>query len=287
MGEKPAKTHTRWEIEMNITIIGCGYVGTAVARRWKQSGHVVTVTTTTQERVPELKQVAQRVVVMRGDDADAMHDVVQNQKVILLSVGAKRRDAYKEAYLDTAKNLVTALKQTSNVKQLIYTSTNSVYGDKKGEWVNEDVPVAPTNENGQILCETEQVLSGASSETLNVCILRLAGIYGAGREVVKIFGSYAGTTRPGTGEEFINWIHRDDIVEALELVRLKHLEGIYNLVNDVPLTLREMFDGLSKHHGLATVSWDSSAPQIRQNMRLSNQKIKQAGLQLIYPETLL
>lgn len=273
---------------MNIAIIGCGYVGSVVARRWKQSGHVVTDTTTTQERVAELEQVAQRVVVMRGDDADTMRDVVQNQDVVLLSVGARRRDAYKETYLDTAKNLVAALQQAPTVKQLIYTGTYSVYGDKNGEWVDENAPVAPANENGQILCETEQVLLGAASETLGVCILRLAGIYGPGREVVTIFSSYAGTTRPGNGEDFINWVHLDDIVEALELVRLKQLQGIYNLANDVPLTTREMFDGLSERHDFANVTWEPSAPQTRPyNARLSIEKIKAEGFQLIYPETLL
>ncbi len=273
---------------MNIAIIGCGYVGSVVARRWKQSGHVVTATTTSQERVAELEQVAQRVVVMRGDDADAMLDVVQNQDVVLLSVGPRRRDAYKETYLDTAKNLVAALQQAPTVKQLIYTGTYSVYGDKNGEWVDENAPVAPANENGQILCETEQVLLSAASETLRVCILRLAGIYGPDREVVTIFSPYAGTTRPGNGEDFINWIHLDDIVEALELVRLKQLQGIYNLANDVPLTTREMFDGLSERHDFANVTWEPSAPQTRPyNARLSIQKIKAEGFQLIYPETLL
>jgi nucleoside-diphosphate-sugar epimerase len=274
---------------MNIAIIGCGYVGTTVARRWsQQADHVVTATTTTKGRVTELEPVAQRVVVMKGNDADAMRDVVQNQDVVLLSVGASRRDIYKETYLDTAKNLVAALNQAPTVKQLIYTGSYSVYGDKNGEWVDEDSPVAPANENGQILCETEQVLLEAASKTLRVCILRLAGIYGLRREVVKIFGSYAGTTRPGDGGDFINWIHLDDIVEALELVRLKQLQGIYNLGNDVPLTLRDMLDELSERHGLAKVSWNPSLPHVSfHNARLSNQKIKAEGFQLIYRETML
>jgi nucleoside-diphosphate-sugar epimerase len=174
------------------------------------------------------------------------------------------------------------------VKQLIYTGSYSVYGDKNGEWVDEDSPVAPANENGEILHKTEQVLLGAFSETLKVCILRLAGIYGLGREVVKLFKHYAGTTRPGNGDDFINWVHLDDIVEAIALVQGKQLEGIYNLANDVPLTMREMLDGLCDRHGLAKVSWEPSAPQVRPyNARLSIEKIKAEGFQLIYPETML
>ena len=276
---------------MKIAIIGCGYVGTAIARFWSQSGHLVTATTTTPEKISELEQVAKSVVVMKGDDLDALQDVVKEQDVVLLSVSIRAANrsisAYRETYLETAKNLVAALKQAPSVKQLIYTGSYAVLGDKNGEWADEESPVAPANENGKILYEVEQVLLAAQSETLRVCILRLAGIYGPGRELVEIFGRWAGTTRPGNGEDYTNWIHLDDIVGALEFVRLKQLQGIYNLTNDMPLQSREFCERLFQLHGLSKISWDRSASSVRPyNARLSNQKIKAAGFQLIHPETL-
>ncbi len=276
---------------MKIAIIGCGYVGTAIARFWSQSGHLVTATTTTPEKISELEQVAKSVVVMKGDDLDALQDVVKEQDVVLLSVSIRAANrsvsAYRETYLETAKNLVAALKQAPSVKQLIYTGSYAVLGDKNGEWADEESPVAPANENGKIMYEVEQVLLAAQSETLGVCILRLAGIYGPGRELIKIFGRWAGTTRPGNGEDYTNWIHLDDIVGALEFVRLKQLQGIYNLTNDMPLQSREFCERLFQLHGLSKISWDGSASSVRPyNARLSNQKIKAAGFQLIHPETL-
>jgi predicted dinucleotide-binding enzyme len=90
---------------MNIAIIGCGYVGIAVARLWRSAGHAVTVTTTKKERVAELEKVAQRVVVARGDDSAALKEAVENQDVVLLSVGAANGSVYRETYLETAKKL--------------------------------------------------------------------------------------------------------------------------------------------------------------------------------------
>ena len=276
---------------MKIAIIGCGYVGTVIARFWSQSGHLVTATTTTPEKISELEQVAKSVVVIKGDDLDALQDVVKEQDVVLLSVSIRAANrsvsAYRETYLETAKNLVAALKQAPSVKQLIYTGSYAVLGDKNGEWTDENSPVAPANENGKIMYEVEQVLLAAQSETLGVCILRLAGIYGPGRELIKIFGRWAGTTRPGNGEDYTNWIHLDDIVGALEFVRLKQLQGIYHLTNDMPLQRREFFERLFQLHGLSKISWDGLASSVRPyNARLSNQKIKAAGFQLIHPETL-
>ncbi|MGB3513506.1 MAG: SDR family oxidoreductase [Microcoleaceae cyanobacterium] len=272
---------------MKIVIIGCGYVGTAVAQLWNQKGHQLTATTTTPERISELKNVAQQVVVMKGNDSSAMQDVLQNQEVVLLSVGNRDRTGigYKRTYLETAKTLVAALKQAPMVKQIIYTGSYSVYGDKNGEWVDENSPVTPSTENGNILYETEQVLLSASTPQQRVCILRLGGIYGPGRELLKIFSRWAGQTRPGTGDDVTNWIHLNDIVGGIEFVREKRLHGIYNLVNNVPMSGRELLDGLHKYQGLAKVSWDGSASSMRPfNARVSNRKLRDEGFELVHPE---
>lgn len=270
---------------MKIVIIGCGYVGTAVAQLWSQKGHQLTATTTTPELVCELKNVAQQVVVMKGNDSSAMQDVLQNQEVVLLSVGDRSRSRYRQTYLETAKTLVDALKQVPTVEQIIYTGSYSVYGDKNGEWVDENSPVTPSTENGNILYEAEQVLLSASTPQQRVCILRLGGIYGPGRELLKIFSRWAGQTRPGAGDDVTNWIHLDDIVEALEFAREKRLQGIYNLVNNVPMISRELLDALHKYQELAKVSWDGSASSMRPfNARVSNRKLRDEGFKLVHPE---
>ncbi|ARV59098.1 NAD(P)-dependent oxidoreductase [Nostocales cyanobacterium HT-58-2] len=271
---------------MNVAIIGCGYVGCEVARYWQQKmTFVVTATTTTPERVPELQTVAQRVEVVKGNDPEGLKSVLKNQDVVVLSVGARSADAYAETYLHTAQTLASILKQTPNVRQLIYTGSYAVYGDRNGEWVNEESSAAPANQNGQILSETEQVLLSASSENLHVCILRLGGIYGPGRELVKIFGRAAGTTRPGDGNDTTNWIHLDDIIAAIEFARKHQLQGIYNLVDDAHLTTGELLERVFETHNLPKVTWDSSQESKRPyNAKVSNKKIKDAGYKLIHPQ---
>lgn len=277
---------------MNVAIIGCGYVGTAIARHWQDNNYYVTATTTTKERVTELEPIVQRVVVTKGDDETILKSVIQNQDTVLLSVAPSRRsfnaNSYEETYLRTAKNLVGALQQSSTVKQLIYTGSYSVYGDKEGAWVDEESPIKPANRNGEVLNETEQVLLAASSQDFKVCILRLGGIYGPGRELTKIFSRAFGTTRPGTGEDFTNWIHLDDIVSAVAFAEVQKLQGIYNLVCDHPQSSRELLDRLCKRHNLPQVTWNPSTPEVRPyNARVSNQKLKAAGYDFIHSEILV
>ncbi|MEH2297749.1 SDR family oxidoreductase [Nostoc sp.] len=271
---------------MNVAIIGCGYVGYEVAQYWQQKmNFVVSVTTTSPERVPALQSVSQRVVVTCGNDLDSLKSVLHNQDVVLLSVGAKNGEVYEETYLQTAQTLISSLQQIPSVKQLIYTGSYAVYGDRNGVWVDEETPLAPANLNAQILRKTEDVLLSASSENLRVCIFRLGGIYGTGRELLKIFSRYSGTTRPGNGEDIKNWIHLDDIVGAIEFARHRRLQGIYNLVDDAHLTSQDLLERLFEKHNLPKVKWDTSIKSTRPyNAWVSNEKLKEAGYQLIHPQ---
>lgn len=271
---------------MKVAIIGCGYVGKALAQHLRtKSDYVITATTTTPERVAELETVAHRVEVLKGNDIEALTGAIHNQDAVILSVGAANADVYEETYLGTAKAIASVLPQVPTVRQLIYTGSYALYGDQKGEWVDEDTPIAPANPNGEIVAQTEQVLLGISSPSLKACIFRLGGIYGPGRELIKIFGRSAGMTRPGTGKEFSNWIHLEDIVGALTFTLENPLQGIYNLVNSNPMPRGELIDRILEHHGLAKVKWDASVPgALPYNARVSNQKIQAAGYQFIHPE---
>ena len=277
-----------------IAIIGCGYLGTALASYWYQKqGHSVTATTTSQERVTELEEVASQVVVMKGGDSQAMRSLLNDRDTIVLSIAPisdRQVDAeiYRETYIPTAKNLVAALKETPSVKQVIYFSSCSVYGNKKGEWVDETSPVDTNGEYNQVLSEAEQILLDSANKDVKVCILRLGGIYGPGRELTKRFARIAGKDIPGSGETFTSWIHLDDIVAAVDFLCQRRLGGIYNLVNDFNMTIRELSDLVCDREGLARVLWDDTKPSYRfLNARISNQKIKDAGYKLIHPDTII
>ncbi|MBE9138708.1 SDR family oxidoreductase [Nodosilinea sp. LEGE 07088] len=263
---------------MNAAILGCGYVGTAVARLWTAQGLQVTATTTHPGRVEELQTMAAAVAVVNGSNPVGIADLLHNQNTVLICVGAGRQANYEETYLNTAKTVVTALDQAPQLRQIIFTSTYSVYGNYEGAWVREDDPAKPATDNGRIMAATEQTLLDAATGDRAVCIFRLGGIYGPGRELAKIYSRAAGSTRPGSGHEASNWIHLDDIVGAIAFAQTHHLSGLYNLVQDEIPTVRELIDCVCAANHLAPVQWDPSQPSARPyNVRVSNQKLKAAG----------
>ena len=270
---------------MKLAIIGCGYVGSAVAELWHSARHEVTVTTTTPAKKPQLQAIASKVVVLTGNDLEKLKEVVADRDVVLLSVGSKQRtpETYRQAYLQTAQNVVAAIRAGSGVKQLIYTSSYGILNHKDGEVVDETIKVEPKDEFGEILYKTEQTLLSVPETDFKTCILRLTGIYGPGRELIKIFRRVAGTTRPG-GERYTNWVHLEDIVRAIDFAREKQLQGMYHLNCDEFRMMKEFLKRLFQAHDLPPVTWDSQPSARSSNMRLSNQKIKDAGFELAHPK---
>ena len=271
---------------MRLAIIGCGYVGSRVARLWHEAGNDVTVTTTSPNKITALQTISDRVVILMGNDSDTLQRVISDRDVVLLSIGSKQRtpEVYRQTYLETAQNLVAAVKAGTEVKQIIYTGSYGLINDKSGGTIDETVAVKPKDEFGEILYRAEQVLLSAANDNLKTCILRLSGIYGEGRELIKIFGRVAGTTRPGSGDRYTNWVHVEDIVRAIDFAKEQQLEGIYNLNSDEMMTIKEFFQRLFEAHNLPPVTWDGSHSTRSNNMKLSNQKIKNAGFELAHPQ---
>ena len=115
-------------------------------------------------------------------------------------------------------------------------------------------------------------------------MLRLGGIYGPGRTLERIYRRAAGQTRSGAGTEWANWVHRNDIVGAIEYVRAHALSGIYNLVQDEIPTVKALIAEVCDRYNLDPVQWDPSQPSARPyNARVSNAKIKAAGYKFLHP----
>ncbi len=284
---------TRRPIFENIAVLGCGYVGSALAESWQEQGHFVTGTTTSQRKVRSLAESLSTAVLAKGSDFSAMQSLLQEQSTLVVSIaptGFQEANAaiYEDTYVSTAQNLAKALNQAPNVTQVIYLSSCSVYGDRQGEWVDENSEVAPVEQRSQVVRESEEIILQAANEQQKVCVLRLGGIYGPDRELVSMFGGLAGMTMPGKGDRFINWVHRDDIIGAIDFARLNELQGIYNLVDDSRLTVREQVSIICAHYDLPQVTWDPSQLSLqRKSVQISNSKLKAAGYELIHPQLLV
>ena len=125
--------------------------------------------------------------------------------------------------------------ESSKVKWITYLSATSVYGDHKGEWVNENSKTNPISNNGvaRLKAESSWALLEKNNK-LPVQIFRLSGIYSNEKNILVRLKS-GGVKLINKRNHYFSRIHVDDIVNILFKSLSKFKSGdIYNLSDDKP-----------------------------------------------------
>lgn len=118
--------------------------------------------------------------------------------------------------------------------RIVYLSSLGVYGDSAGGWVDEDSPCRPTAARSRQRLQAEQQWTRFAGETgAGLAILRLAGIYGPGRNALEAVkrGEVRRVVKPG---QVFNRIHVFDIAQAIDAAFVREASGIFNVADDEP-----------------------------------------------------
>ena len=69
--------------------------------------------------------------------------------------------------------------------------------------------------------------------------------------------SASGSVVPKNGSHINAWIHLHDIVGGWSFALERRLQGVYNLVDDLQLSRRDLSNALCEEAGLAPVIWET------------------------------
>lgn len=267
----------RMDVTMRVLIAGCGYVGTALGVALAHRGETVFGL---RRNAGELPLGIEPITADLANPA-ALNTLPPALDVIVYAVGAQASgvEAYEAAYLDGPRHLIAALQAQGQRPGLFaYTSSTGVYSEAAGGLVDEDSETNPGSATSQVLVRAErQVLAGPFVPL----VLRIAGIYGPGREgalrMIKQGRIMAG------GEHYTNRIHRDDIVGAImHLIGLSlagRAEAIYNLADDAPTRAAEVTQWLARELGLEIVAAEGGGFNPG-SKRVSNARLRNTGYAL-------
>jgi len=131
--------------------------------------------------------------------------------------------------------------ESSKAKWITYLSATSVYGDHKGEWVDEDSKTNPTSDKGVARLEAEKSwISLEKNNKLPVQIFRLSGIYSNEKNILVRLKS-GDVKLINKKNHYFSRIHVDDIANILFKSLSKFKSGeIYNLSDDKPSSSEEI-----------------------------------------------
>lgn len=276
---------------MQILILGLGNIGKTLAKRLRSQGHRVVGTTTSPEKVDDLKPLVDDVAVLFGHEQDKVTAAAADCDVVVVTVApnvqqsrtVEEREAhYKEVLVDSCKNAAAAC------NRVVFASSFSVYGDGGDgiEPITEDTPCSNHDE------PSSKYYQQAESAVLAVdggCVLRFPDMYGAPGDMsypdrVRLCHQYMGGKAIFGADAPLYCIHYLDVVRAIEHAIDASLGGVFNVCDNdnLPYTNQQVFDAICDAEALPRLEFlnQIQAP----NRKISAERIYANGYRVQHPD---
>ena len=236
---------------MHILFIGYGKTSSRVAKQLFQQNHQITTvsrSSKTDDFAQHLTQDIHQLDLSQISPVDAVYILLAPSRNTSLS----SPEAYTQTYVDSVQPIVNSLK-IHPVKRIIVVSSTRVYGENRGEVINDDSPIRPNDEQGHLLLKMEQLWQQVYPT--QCIIVRPTGIYGTSTaRMVKL----AETTKTYPNIHWSNRIHIDDLATFLaHLLHVEHPEKSYICTNNKPTPLHEMILMIQRELGLPELVLES------------------------------
>ena len=150
-------------------IVGCGYLGLRVARRWIAAGHAVAGLVRSSAGAEALAHEAVRPIVADVTQPSTLRDLPAAD-TLLYAVGYDRASGASRSavYVDGLRAVLDAV--PPQVRRVILISSTGVYGEQGGRWVDESSPCQPSRESGRALLAAEQALAAHRVGALGIVL---------------------------------------------------------------------------------------------------------------------
>jgi dTDP-4-dehydrorhamnose reductase len=274
---------------MNLFAFGLGYCARHFIARSGSSFDAIAGTVRAPAKAEELASENIETFLFGPEHEDAgINERVASADVILVSVPP---GVSADPVLARFGHRIASLRRPQII---VYLSTIGVYGDTRGDWVDETSIPAPSSERSLARLQAEKSWAAIGKESgKKGFILRLAGIYGPGRNVLANLKAGTAKRVVKRGQVF-NRIHVEDISRAIDAAAASNGPGdVFNVSDDAPAPPQDVVTFAAMLMGIAPppeqdVETAGLTPLARsfyaENKRVSNRKLKDAlGVKLAFP----
>lgn len=227
-----------------VLIIGCGDIGRRVGQRLVAQGDRVVGVTRRTTLAADLHGAEQLILDLDGHAA-AKQLPLRDALVFYFAPPPDHAtgDPRLSRVLDAAR--------MQRPTRIVYISTSGVYGDCGGAWVKEDRPANPRTERAKRRWDAEQQLQAYFKETgVPIVILRVGGIYGAGRLPLERIRKGVTVICPDEAP-WSNRIHADDLASVCIAAAERGAPGaVYNVADNKPSSMTDYFYRVADAVGL-------------------------------------
>ncbi len=279
---------------MAVLIVGCGNIGTRVAKLERAAGRSVLAWVRSTASVERLRTLPIDACVVDLDTPESFPDALAGDSSVYYLAPPPSRDVTDPRFAHFTGWLS---RQSVRPVRIVLISTTGVYGDCRGEWIDENRPPNPQADRAKRRLAAEETLRAyAARHAVPMVILRVAGIYGPGLLPIERLQRREPVLRADESP-WSNRIHADDLA-AVCVAAMHHPrpEPLYNATDGHPSTMTDYFNRVADALGLprppvvgraeagATLS-PGIQSYLSESKRIDNRRLReQLGVTLKYPD---
>lgn len=248
-----------------ISILGCGWLGSPLARNLLAEGFTVKGSTTRSEKLSVMRDVGILPYRIRLDPALEPQEVEDffDTDLLIIDIPPKTRDKGAGFHPQQMEAVAAQIKK-AGITHCIYISSTSVYPNLEREVSEEDavsaenakeVKAGHSEGSAAAIVQAEEILRNIPE--LKLTILRCGGLMGYDRIPGSYFAGKEGLT---TGSIPVNYVHRDDVIGIiLEIIRKNYWNQTLNAVAPEHPTRREVYESNAAEFDFAAPSFTEAA----------------------------
>jgi nucleoside-diphosphate-sugar epimerase len=283
---------------MKIFLTGAtGVVGRRLVPLLRNAGHEVTAVARTAERRAGPERQGATAIELDLFDPDAVRRAVAGHEVIVnlathiphstgqmfLPGAWRENDRLRRQASATLANAAIA----TDVSRFVQESFAPVYPDCGDLWIEETTPIAPVRYN-RTVGDAEAAADRFSRSGRTGVVLRFGAFYGPDafhiREMIG-WVKRGWAPMPGDADAYVSSVSHDDAAAAVAAA-ITLPSGIYNVIDDDPVTHRVFFDSMADVLGVkppripppwVKMFLGSLGEMMARSVRISNRKLRRAS----------
>lgn len=269
------------DIQGSVGIIGCGWLGKALAKALQEKNTPVLATSSQISNVEQLNEqgIKAEQLTLPAEVKELSEHKVFTQQNLIIAITPKFKQGRTD-YPEKIAQLVSAAKIKAQVKRIIFISSSGIYQGLSG-LVNEENELDLTIKKVNLLAEAEQAVLAFNS---HASVLRLAGLVGPERHPGKFLLAKKVLS---DAKNKVNLIHQADAVGLiLSLLSQQKVSGIFNGVSDTHVSKQEYYQCAAQALGLSLPKFDLSMATANSRVVCGDKAKQVLGYSFVYPDLL-
>lgn len=253
-------------VGISVGIVGCGWLGSALAHQLKAQGITVLASRSNIENTEQLKSqgINTEVLCLPAEQALLNTYAIFKKQCLVIAITPQFRQGCVD-YADKVKQLVESAKAGNCVEQIILLSSSAIYNGLSGQ-VDECIELDLSADKVSVLNDAEQAVLSFNENSANesdnsianrkAYVLRLSGLVGPNRHPGKFLLNGRMLKSPLA---IVNLIHQQDAIGLIQALLQSDIRGgIFNGVSSTKVTKKQYYQAAASALQLPTPNFEES-----------------------------